>query len=280
MDQGAKVYITTRTPFKLSGAAGVIDDIDVQDDNCGEKFVKGMKGVKIDILINNAGYFYEPVEKIDSLNFKEELKMIDICAIGVLRITAAAVNAGLLSSGSKVGRLQFLFLSAISYHTCHGIALGRYYLISGRKHCLAVHAEPHRPRLRPPHVQGRREHGRRAPRPGAAREGHLRVPAAPGLQQDRNDQEVRAHLGGGGSRRCERGSEACGARDRPHESREHGVVRQLRRRSAHPVVNIAATRYNGRYNNNLLNVAESSVDNYIYAYKEVRFPAFINYFHP
>ena len=54
-------------------------------------------------LINNAGYFYEPVEKIDSLNFKEELKMIDICALGPLRVTAALYNGGLLEPGqSKV----------------------------------------------------------------------------------------------------------------------------------------------------------------------------------
>lgn len=54
-------------------------------------------------LINNAGYFYEPVEKIDSLNFKEELKMIDICALGPLRVTAALYNGGLLKPGeSKV----------------------------------------------------------------------------------------------------------------------------------------------------------------------------------
>lgn len=94
--------MTSRAAFKLAGAAGVIDNVDVQDNKCGEVFVKGMQGKKIDIIINNAGYFYEPVEKIDSLNFEEEMKMIDICALGVLRITSAAVNAGLLGPGSKV----------------------------------------------------------------------------------------------------------------------------------------------------------------------------------
>ncbi len=50
-------------------------------------------------------YFYEPVEKIDSLNFKEEMKMIDICALGPLRISAGLFNAGLLKSGSKVAMI-------------------------------------------------------------------------------------------------------------------------------------------------------------------------------
>lgn len=99
--QGANVIITTRKKFALSGAR-VIDGVDVTDDNCGKRLVEGLKGTKIDVLINNAGYFYGPVEKLDSLNFKEELSMIDICAVGPLRITAALFNAGLLPSGSKV----------------------------------------------------------------------------------------------------------------------------------------------------------------------------------
>lgn len=43
----------------------------MQDNKCGEKLAAALKGRKIDILINNAGYFYEPVEKVDSLNFDE-----------------------------------------------------------------------------------------------------------------------------------------------------------------------------------------------------------------
>ena len=56
------------------------------------------------MLINNAGYFYEPKEAIldDSLNFEEQLKQIDICALGPLRVNAAAVNAGALAEGAKL----------------------------------------------------------------------------------------------------------------------------------------------------------------------------------
>jgi short-subunit dehydrogenase len=43
----------------------------MQNNQCGEKLAAALKGQEIDILINNAGYFYEPVEKIDSLNFEE-----------------------------------------------------------------------------------------------------------------------------------------------------------------------------------------------------------------
>jgi NAD(P)-dependent dehydrogenase (short-subunit alcohol dehydrogenase family) len=103
--QGARVVVTTRTPTTIPGVERVIPGIDVTDNNCGEVLVKGLGGMKIDFLINNAGYFFEPVEKLDSLNFEEELKMIDICALGPLRITAALANSNLLESNSKVAMI-------------------------------------------------------------------------------------------------------------------------------------------------------------------------------
>eukprot|EP01127_Copromyxa_protea_P022104 TRINITY_DN7797_c0_g1_i1.p2 TRINITY_DN7797_c0_g1~~TRINITY_DN7797_c0_g1_i1.p2 ORF type:complete len:271 (-),score=50.12 TRINITY_DN7797_c0_g1_i1:20-832(-) len=98
---GATVYITSRDPVTLPDIT-TISGIDVSEDACGEKLVEKLNGTKIDILINNAGYFYEPLETLQKLNFKEEMKMIDICALGPLRVTSALSNAGLLPEGSKV----------------------------------------------------------------------------------------------------------------------------------------------------------------------------------
>ncbi len=105
IQRGANVIITTRIAFELQGAR-VIDGIDVTDNNCGAKLVEALNGTKIDILINNAGYFYGPVETFSSLNFDEELKMIDICAVGPLRITSALFNNNLLPRGSKVAMIS------------------------------------------------------------------------------------------------------------------------------------------------------------------------------
>jgi hypothetical protein len=44
----------------------------------------------------------EPVEKIDSLDFAEELKMINICALGPMRVSSSLVTGGLLKEGSKI----------------------------------------------------------------------------------------------------------------------------------------------------------------------------------
>jgi len=79
--------------------------IDVASDDACATLADKVKGGPIDILINNAGYFYEPEEKIDSLNFKEELKMIDICALGPLRVSSALYNAGHLTSGSVIAMI-------------------------------------------------------------------------------------------------------------------------------------------------------------------------------
>lgn len=48
--------------------------------------------------------FKGPKETVlgDSLNFDEQLKQIDICGLGPLRVTSALFNAGLLQPGSKV----------------------------------------------------------------------------------------------------------------------------------------------------------------------------------
>jgi len=79
----------------------IVTGIELTSDEQCDTIAGKITGGPIDILVNNAGYFYEPVEKIDSLNFKEELKMIDICALGPLRVSANLFNNGLLKEGES-----------------------------------------------------------------------------------------------------------------------------------------------------------------------------------
>jgi hypothetical protein len=44
----------------------------------------------------------ESVEKLESLNFPEQLKTINICACGPLRVTGGLLNGNLLQEGSKI----------------------------------------------------------------------------------------------------------------------------------------------------------------------------------
>jgi len=80
----------------------IVTGIDVSSDEACDTISSQITGGPIDILVNNAGYFYEPVEMIDSLNFKEELKMINICALGPLRVSANLHNNGLIKEGSSI----------------------------------------------------------------------------------------------------------------------------------------------------------------------------------
>ena len=90
----------------LVGKWNVYSGIDVTDEEAVTKALKRIKsdGGALDYVINNAGYFYEPQETIldNSLNFKEQLKQIDICALGPLRVNSAAVNTGCLAEGAKL----------------------------------------------------------------------------------------------------------------------------------------------------------------------------------
>jgi len=91
---------------QLVGQWNVYSGVDVTDTDAVNKALKRIKsdGGALDMVINNAGYFYSPHESIldDTLNFDEELKQIDICALGPLRVNAAAVNSGALADGAKL----------------------------------------------------------------------------------------------------------------------------------------------------------------------------------
>ena len=63
----------TNADLDAAGAAQIITGIDVTDTASVEKMAAAIDG-EVDMVINNAGYFYEPREELDSLNFGEELK--------------------------------------------------------------------------------------------------------------------------------------------------------------------------------------------------------------
>jgi hypothetical protein len=82
--------------------AEVVSGIDVTNDDQCQGIASRIKGGPIDILINNAGFFMEDVETLQNLNFPVQLKTIDICALGPLRVSASLINGGLLTQGSKI----------------------------------------------------------------------------------------------------------------------------------------------------------------------------------
>jgi len=109
---GATVIVVCRSTNddleSLVGKSNVYSGIDVTDSMAVDKalmdITKDGNKLLLDYVINNAGYFYEPAETIvdASLNFDEQLKQINICALGPLRVNAAAVNANALAANAKL----------------------------------------------------------------------------------------------------------------------------------------------------------------------------------
>lgn len=80
----------------------IFEGVDVQDEKAVAQAVAKIS-TPVDIVINNAGYFYGPQEKVldKTLNFEEQLKQIDICALGPLRVTYALYNAAKIMPDEK-----------------------------------------------------------------------------------------------------------------------------------------------------------------------------------
>ena len=105
----ANVYATCRKSSKELEAlnvAKVIEGIDVTSEKATKDLADALAGVTLDVVVNNAGYFMVEPETVDKLNFQEQMKMIDICALGPLRISSALYNAGRIKSpGGKIAMI-------------------------------------------------------------------------------------------------------------------------------------------------------------------------------
>lgn len=107
---GATVLVLCRSSNPeleaIVGQWNVYSGVDVTDTEAVRKAAKRIRsdGGALDVVINNAGYFYEPCEKVsdDSLNFEEQMKQINICGLGPLRVNNALVNENALAEDAKL----------------------------------------------------------------------------------------------------------------------------------------------------------------------------------
>lgn len=117
VSQGAQVIVVGRKSSPLldaSPAVQVIDGVDVTDTTAVFHFMAPAITEPLDYVINNAGYFWEEAETLENMNFDEQLKQIDICGVGPLRVSAALQKAGLIRGSivvisSQAGSAQWRF---------------------------------------------------------------------------------------------------------------------------------------------------------------------------
>jgi len=98
----------TSEELSAAGVAQIIEGIDVTQDSTMAKLASDLGATgPVHCLVNNAGYFMRERESVvgKTMDFGEELKQIDICAVGILRTTDALFGAGLLPQGSKVAMI-------------------------------------------------------------------------------------------------------------------------------------------------------------------------------
>jgi len=102
--QGANVIATCRKdPGELPSMEGVkiLDDVEVQSEASVNNMAARIEA-PLDVVIVNAGYFpniHETLtDEANPLNFDEELKQIDVCALGPLRCTYALHKKNLLKN--------------------------------------------------------------------------------------------------------------------------------------------------------------------------------------
>ena len=100
--QGAELVSLVRSSSADLEALGgqVIAGVDVLSEESVNKAMESLAS-PVDIVINNAGLFSAD-ETVTTLNFAEQLKMIDVCALGPLRVSSAAYNQGKIAEGGRV----------------------------------------------------------------------------------------------------------------------------------------------------------------------------------
>jgi NAD(P)-dependent dehydrogenase (short-subunit alcohol dehydrogenase family) len=116
--QGAEIVVVgRRSSPELDAVANVqvITGVDVTStDSLTGKMIQEIGGKPFDYVINNAGYFWSEEETLDNMNFDEQLKQIDICGVGPLRVSNALVKAGLVKGSiviitSQAGSAEWRF---------------------------------------------------------------------------------------------------------------------------------------------------------------------------
>jgi len=102
--QGAEtVVVGRRSSDELDALpVQVVTGVDVTDTEAVFGKMVAEVTAPLDYVINNAGYFWEEEETLANINFDEQLKQIDICGVGPLRVSSALQKAGLVKGSIVV----------------------------------------------------------------------------------------------------------------------------------------------------------------------------------
>jgi NAD(P)-dependent dehydrogenase (short-subunit alcohol dehydrogenase family) len=125
--QGYKVIGTARKPEKateLQGTGARVEQLDVASASSVEALAKILKGVPIDILINNAGMAIRADSSLETLDFAAMERTFQVNSLGPLRVTQALLpnlQAGgkksIINITSRLGSIELSTGGLYSYRT-------------------------------------------------------------------------------------------------------------------------------------------------------------------
>ncbi len=96
---GHHVYgVCRQSSSQLETVATVIKNIDISDPDSCQSLFKTLSGIKVDVLINNAGILLN--ESLGQLNFDTIEQQFNVNALGALRITEGLIKH--FNQGAKV----------------------------------------------------------------------------------------------------------------------------------------------------------------------------------
>ena len=98
--QGAEVIVVGRRSSAELDAlqVTVVTGVDVTDEQAIETImIPALEGKAVDVLINNAGYFWEEHETLANISMAEDAKQFAICALGPLHVSGRLARAGLVA---------------------------------------------------------------------------------------------------------------------------------------------------------------------------------------
>lgn len=109
--KGYQVIGTARKPEaadELRSLGVRVEQLDVTDDESARALAESLGGMKVDLLVNNAGIFPREKGGLDSVNFDDAVRAFEVNSVGPLRVTRALLPNLRRGTGKTVVQVSSL----------------------------------------------------------------------------------------------------------------------------------------------------------------------------
>jgi NAD(P)-dependent dehydrogenase (short-subunit alcohol dehydrogenase family) len=107
--RGDSVFAACRRPDEareLRATGAQLHAVDVADSESVSTFARALAGRPIDLVINNAGVYGDPRQRLQDFDFEAAVRTFEINALGALRVSQAFLPHLRLGSGKKLAHIS------------------------------------------------------------------------------------------------------------------------------------------------------------------------------